>query len=311
MSRVLLVDGNWFLYRVFSVAVYRKSLINLSRSIPSQFLSMVAKDFMAVRATHLAVSFDAPKSFRYKIYPRYKDGRTHKKTLEEILGKDTPKDLPPELRSVDPYTFMPSVKTCLTASGICIVTIPKRESDDVMASGALCLSEAGASVVIETRDKDLMQVVSDRRRISLYWPQIGQSPPRIIDNAAVKDIKGIPPKLIRDYLCLTGDSVDNIPGVPGVAHATALAILRQNGTIKEALKAKSKHGQRLRDHVNKLLLARKLVTLDTECWQPRLKDVALGELDEDSIVNILGKVPSGIEELHAQKALSSQKGLFS
>lgn len=311
MSRVLLVDGNWFLYRVFSVAVYRKSLINLSRSIPSQFLSMVAKDFMAVRATHLAVSFDAPKSFRYKIYPRYKDGRTHKKTLEEILGKDTPRDLPSELRSVDPYTFMGSVKTCLTASGICHVTVPNRESDDVMAAGALHLAELGASVVIETRDKDLMQMVSDKRKISLYWPQVGKEPPRFIDEATVKYLKGIRPSQVRDYLCLTGDEVDNIPGVPGVAHITALKILNEYGSIKAALAAKSKNSQKLRDHINGLLLARKLVTLRTDCWQPSLKEVALGDIDEGKIVNILGKVPSGIEELHAQKALASQKGLFS
>ena len=309
MNLILIVDGPWLLWRAFHVALFRRNFKYFDRSIPSTVLSMIAKDFRETRSTHLAVTFDAPKSFRYKIYPHYKEGRQKVKTVGSILG-DKAKDLPSEIQSMSPYQFLPNIKKCLTLSGIHWVSIKNMESDDMLGAAALNLAAPNTRVILETGDKDLMQVVNDKRGVCIYQPSVGKKDPRYITRKEVIEMKGVKPSQIRDYLCLIGDSIDSIPGVPGIAEGRAREILSTYGSIKEALKHKNKLTQRLHDNINGLYLARKLVDLNTECWYPEVSDLKIGKLQEKEIVNILGKVPSGIEELHAQKALASTKGLF-
>ena len=309
MNRILIVDGPWLLWRAFHVALFRRNFKYFGRSIPSTVLSMIAKDFRETRSTHLAVTFDAPKSFRYKIYPHYKEGRQKVKTVGSILG-DKANDLPPEIQSMSPYQFLPTIKECLTWSGIHWVSIKNMESDDMLGAAALNLAAPDTKVILETGDKDLMQVVNDKRGVCIYQPGVGKKEARYITRKEVIEMKGVKPSQIRDYLCLIGDSIDNIPGVPDIAEVRARKILATYGSIKEALKHKNKMTERLHDNINGLYLARKLVDLNTECWYPEVSDLKIGKLQEKEIVNILGKVPSGIEDLHAQKALASTKGLF-
>lgn len=309
MSRVLLVDGNWLLWRAFHVALFRRNFKFFSRTIPSTVVSMIAKDFRETRSSHIAVAFDAPKSFRYKIYPHYKENRSEK-TIGSILGGKA-LDLPSDVQTMSPYQFLPTIKTVLELSGIHWISVKNMESDDMLAAGALHLSETyRAEVLIETGDKDLMSVVSNASKICIYQPKVGKKLAKYIQEQDVLKAKGVKPSQMRDYLCLMGDAIDSIPGVPGIAGKTAVKLLTKYGSIAKALKSKDMDVSKLKDNINGLYLARKLVSLDVECWKPVLSDLAIKNIDENGIETLIGKVPSGIEELHSQKALASAKGLF-
>jgi len=304
--KVALFDGNWYLHRAYFVAALRRSYKFLEQSIPRHVLFMVLKDAKLIGATHVAVVFDAPNSFRYRIYPDYKNGRASK-TVKEILatfGKDSA-----EVPNIEVYTFLEHTKKAIQYAGITCITVKDMEADDVMASGALSLANKGYPVLIASHDKDMMQVVSDR--IKLYWPKQGRSPSRIIGPKEVKEIKGVNPEQIRDFLCLTGDSADNIPGVKGINKGKAKEILNQFGSVKKCLSSKTKHGEKLRRSVGRIKLAKKLVELNRTCWIAKLKEVELRSPKEKKVKEILGLVPKNLFDLHcAAKMRGSRGGLF-
>jgi DNA polymerase-1 len=267
---------------------------------------MVIKDASKMVCDHIGVAFDAPEPFRYKIYPRYK-GNRRTLTLKDILGiKD---ETVPFKVDIDVYTFLKQLKTVLRAAGIRPITVDEMEADDVLAAGALCLAEEGHAVLLATRDKDLMQVVG-YKNIKMYWPGGKKNPDVIADAKTVFKSKGVRPDQIRDYLCLLGDAGDNIPGVPGIGKDRAVKLLTEHDSIGRCLNSDSKWGKKLRGHKDKLLLARKLVTLRTDCWAPDLKELALGTVNEKKLIQLIGQVPTTLNELHANSNLSTKKGLF-
>jgi DNA polymerase-1 len=97
----------------------------------------------------------------------------------------------------------------------------------LIACYAKAAEKIGAEVIIATNDKDLMQLVSDR--VKIYSPQ--KDGFLLLGEKEVEEKWGVPPRLVGDVLCLTGDSVDNIPGVPGVGPKTAAAWIRQFGSL--------------------------------------------------------------------------------
>ena len=305
MARVLLVDGNWYLHRAWHAVTARKDYRFLERSLPAQVLSMVIKDSTKLNCTHLAVIFDAPNSFRYKIYPRYKANR-REISLRDLLGGEP--DVRSSIPDINVYTFLETLKRVLRAAGITTVQIENMEADDALAAGALCLAEDN-TVYLATRDKDLMQVL-ENSNIKMFWPGNKKNPDRLVDAKEVKKIKGVLPSQIRDFLILLGDKVDNIPGVPGVAEKTAVKILEEHGSISEAIVAKSKWGEKLRKYRDKLNLARKLIQLKTDCWGPELKDLALRPVNKEKLIKLIGFVPDVLNELHANSNMANVKGLF-
>ena len=112
-------------------------------------------------------------------------------------------------------------------SGFAYLEVPGEEADDVIASYVQDVRPSGTQVVIATNDKDIMQMVD--ARTSIYQPASDAF--KLLDVAGVTDKWGVPPHLVGDILRLTGDSVDNIPGVPGIGPKTAAALVRQFGTV--------------------------------------------------------------------------------
>jgi DNA polymerase-1 len=307
--RIFLVDCSWYMHRSFFATVAQRNVKNLSTTTPLHVLSMIVKDASYLGATHIAVCFDADRSFRYDMYPQYKANRRDT-TLADIKAFSS-KGFTKEVLGIGPYTYMPEIKRALKAAGIQYKVIKKREADDLLGSASLHLYEEypDAMMFIGTKDKDLMQVVNDR--IRMYWPATSKEAVQIIDEKRVLRLKGVRPDQIRDYLCLIGDKVDNIPGVKGIDKGRATKILRQYGTIKACLKdSDSKMGKLLKKSSNRLFIARKLVTLKTDCWTPSLEDCALLPMDEDKVVKYLGVLPRGLEHLHEMKRLEKTKGLF-
>jgi DNA polymerase-1 len=193
---------------------------------------------------YFAAVFDSPgPTFRHDMYPEYKATR-----------QKAPEDL---------HSQIPLVREALDLLGIPSIAAEGYEADDLIATIAERCRTEGRQCYIVSADKDLLQLVDGPVRA--LRPDRDQGY-RLIGPAEVQEEWSIPPALILDYLSLTGDSSDNIPGVPGVGDKTALKLLAEFGsfdtiwssldTVKpEGLRKKLEAGQ------ESALLSRRLVTL--------------------------------------------------
>lgn len=200
----------------------------------------------------IVVVFDPPgPTFRHEMYDQYKAQRER---------------MPDDLRSQFPY-----IDRYLDAVGIPRVSVAGYEADDVLATLALRARDEGMDAQVVSNDKDLLQVVGD----TLSVVQLGKAsePPRRMDAPAVFGAFGVEPDQIVDYLALTGDSSDNVPGVPGVGKKTAAKLLSEHGTLDALLAAapgmkKSKLRENLIESREKALFSRELVKLRTDLELP-------------------------------------------
>ena len=240
VPRLILVDGSSYLYRAYHAlppltnsrgeatgAVY--GVVNMLRTLLREY----APD-------HIAVVFDAKgKTFREEMYEQYKANRP---------------PMPDDLRSqIEP------LHAVVRALGLPCLVVEGVEADDVIGTLTVQARAAGMDVVISTGDKDIAQLVD--AHVTLINTMTRQS----LDAAGVETKFGVPPDRITDYLALVGDSSDNIPGVPGVGPKTAVALLREfgslDGIIASADRIKGKTGERVRGHLGQLPLARRLATI--------------------------------------------------
>ena len=151
--------------------------------------------------------FDARgKTFRDDIYPEYKAHRP---------------PMPDDLRcQVEPLYAV------IRAMGLPLLVIEGVEADDVIGTLAAMATAAGRGCMVSTGDKDMAQLVNEHVTL------VNTMTNTMMDVAGVQDKFGIGPELIVDFLALTGDKVDNIPGVPGVGEKTALALLQNLGCLE-------------------------------------------------------------------------------
>jgi DNA polymerase-1 len=175
------------------------------------FAAMLFKLYQTKRPTYVLVAADAPgKTFRDAIFPEYKGTRNA-----------TPDDL---------STQIPRIFQMLDAFGIPYISAPTFEADDVMASVTDAVLRDSAcddvSIRLVSKDKDLKQLLTDR--CSLYDIHTDQE----ISPATLRADEGITPEQVIDYLTLTGDTADNIPGVEGIGPKTASALLREYGSLE-------------------------------------------------------------------------------
>jgi len=241
-SPLLLVDGSSYLYRAYHVpnlqrltnaageptgAVY--GVINMLRSLIAEY-----------RPEHMAVVFDARgKTFRHDMYEQYKANRP---------------SMPEELAAqIEPLHAL------VRAMGLPLLQIAGVEADDVIGTLASQATQQGIDTVISTGDKDMAQLVSPHVTLVNTMSQT------TLDTAGVEEKFGVPPGLIIDFLALTGDSSDNIPGIPGVGPKTAARWLTTYGSldavIAHADEIKGKAGENLRANLQTLALARELTVI--------------------------------------------------
>ncbi len=193
------------------------------------------------RPDYLAAAFDGPGPvFRSEIFPEYKATR-----------KEMPVDLVPQI---------PVIRRVFEGFRVPVLTEPMMEADDVIATLARQGQDRGLDVVIVTNDKDARQLINDHVRL------LNLRKNKVIDAAVLAEEWGIRPDQVVDYLSLTGDSVDNVPGVPGIGPGYASAFLKEFGTLDELLahpdRVKgAKKQQSLREHAETARLARRLVVL--------------------------------------------------
>ena len=210
MNRLLIVDGHAYAYRAFYAIRGLRSPSGGPTNAIYGFVKMLAKMRAAVGPTHLAVVWDGGLSAdRTAVLPEYKAHRP---------------EMPDELRSQ-----LDGMVSYLTAAGIASFCHDGVEADDYIACLARRAADAGMAVVIASSDKDFMQLVS--ARVGLLNP--ADKTETVWFEEQVRAKAGVEPVQIVDWLSLTGDSVDNIPGVPGVGPKTAAELLSRFGSVAE------------------------------------------------------------------------------
>jgi DNA polymerase-1 len=189
---------------------------------------------------HMAVVFDARgKTFRHDLYKEYKANRPA-----------MPEDLALQIKPLH---------ALVRALGLPLLQVDGVEADDVIGTLAREATTQGIETVISTGDKDMAQLVSPHVTLVNTMSQT------TLDIDGVEEKFGVPPGLIIDFLALTGDSSDNIPGIPGVGPKTAANWLRTHGSldaiIAHADEIRGKAGENLRANLDSLELARELTAI--------------------------------------------------
>jgi len=206
----LIVDGHAYAYRAFHAIRNLRSPSGRPTNAIYGFVKMLAKMRSAIGPTHLIVVWDGGLSAeRVSVLPGYKAQRP-----------GMPDDLKPQLDEIVGY---------LKAAGIASFCRAGVEADDYIACLAWRAAETGMTVVIASSDKDFMQLVS--ARIGLLNPN--DKSETVWTDGQVRAKSGVEPSQVLDWLSLTGDSVDNIPGVPGVGPKTAAGLLKQFGSVAQ------------------------------------------------------------------------------
>ena len=195
--------------------------------------------------THIAVCFDLPQpTERHEMFPEYKANR----------------DATPEAIKI----AVPYIHKILEAFNIPALGVPGFEADDVIGTLAKKAEQEGFTTYMMTPDKDFGQLVSPN--IFMYRPGRGGNPPEVWGEAEVCEKFGLDRvEQVIDYLGMMGDSVDNIPGLPGVGAKTAQKLLAQYGSLEETLanadEIKGKLGEKIRDNAELGVLSKKLAQI--------------------------------------------------
>ncbi|SSC70587.1 unnamed protein product [Ciceribacter sp. T2.26MG-112.2] len=251
-DHLFLVDGSGFIFRAFHALppLTRKS-DGLPVGAVSGFCNMLwklltdARDTnVGVTPTHFAVIFDySSKTFRKELYPQYKANRSA-----------PPEELVPQFGLIRQATRAFNLP-CIETEGF--------EADDLIATYARQAEAIGADVTIISSDKDLMQLVTPTVHMydSMRDKQIGI--PDVVEKW------GVPPEKMIDLQSLTGDSTDNVPGVPGIGPKTAAQLLEEFGDLDTLLARASeikqvKRRESIIANADLVRLSRQLVTLKTD-----------------------------------------------
>ena len=251
-DHLFLVDGSGYIFRAYHALppLTRKS-DGLPVGAVSGFCNMLWKLLKDARntdvgvvPTHFAVIFDySSQTFRKEIYPEYKANRTA-----------PPEDLIPQFGLIRQATQAFNLP-CIEKEGY--------EADDIIATYARLAEEAGATVTIVSSDKDLMQLVTNQ--VSMYDGMKDKqiSIPEVIEKW------GVPPEKMIDLQSLTGDSTDNVPGIPGIGPKTAAQLLEEFGDLDTLLARASEIKQNKRREniiafADQTRISRQLVTLKND-----------------------------------------------
>lgn len=209
-NRLLLVDGHAYAYRAFHAIRSLNSPDGSPTNAIFGFIKMLQKMVGALKPSHVLVLWDAGLAIeRSTALPEYKANRA-----------PTPDALEQQF---------PQIESWLDAAGFPQFQEEGTEADDWIGTYARRAEAAGWTVVIASADKDFLQLVN--ARIGILNPN--DKSEKIWTDADVVAKTGVEPRQVADWLALVGDSVDNIPGVPGVGPKTAAELLRKYGTIED------------------------------------------------------------------------------
>lgn len=208
-ARLLIVDGHAYAYRAFYAIRHLNSPDGLGTNGIYGFIKMLQKMQARVNPSHVAVIWDGGLAAeRMTLHPDYKANRP-----------SSPPDLDRQIDEIQEY---------LKAAGVTSCQQEGAEADDLICQLCEAAVKDGFEVVIASSDKDFMPLVTER--VGILNPN--DKTETIWGAEQVRAKTGVEPKQVLDWLCLLGDAVDNIPGVPGVGPKTAADLLKQFGSIE-------------------------------------------------------------------------------
>lgn len=304
MPHLYLVDGSGYIFRAY----HRLPPLTNKHGEPvgavygyTTMLWRLADDLhKADGPTHMAVVLDkSSQSFRNALYDQYKAHRP-----------PPPEDLVPQF---------PMIRDATRAFSLPCIDEEGWEADDLIASYAKAALAQGWQVTIVSSDKDLMQLVEDGS-----LDMLDTMNNRRIQSAEVFEKFGVPPNKVGEVLALMGDSVDNVPGVPGVGPKTAAKLIQEHGDVEAVLAAaegmkKGKLRDNLIEHADKARISRKLVELACDVPLPdALEDLELkgipdaplrAFLEHHGFKSLLAKLGTGASAADAPVETPDIKGM--
>ena len=271
---LLLVDGSSYLYRAYHAMPDLRGPDGFPTGAIHGMVAMMKKLREQILGSgpggHAACVFDAPgRTFRDDWYDQYKAQRA---------------PMPDDLRAQ-----IAPIHELVRLLGWPVLVVPGIEADDALGTLAKVGEAAGHRVVISTGDKDLAQLVTEH--VSLINTMSNER----LDIAGVSAKFGVPPDRIVDYLTLTGDTVDNVPGVDKVGPKTAAKWIAEHGSLDAVMAAapgmKGAAGENLRKALDWLPTGRRLVTVVTDCdlgphlpgW-PGVEGLAMGAVQREGLL---------------------------
>ena len=244
MPVLYLIDGNSYLYRAF----YAIKRLSNSSGFPTNaiygFTTMILKLLKDKKPDFFAIVFDSPEpTERHRVYAEYK---AHRPSMPDDLQRQ-----------------IPVIKEVINAFRIKTVELPGYEADDLLATIAKKYEKKGLDVFIVTGDKDLCQVISPK--IKLY----DSMKEKVTEEKDVIERFGVEPSRIPEIMALMGDASDNIPGVPGVGEKTAVALLKEFGSLDNLIEnhsqiKKPKLKKTTSENLDNIRLSLMLSTIDTK-----------------------------------------------
>ncbi len=275
-SHLYLIDASAYIFRAYHAlpALTRKS-DGLPIGAVSGFCNMLWKLTEELkgpnRPTHFACVFDKSSyTFRNDMYPDYKANRSA-----------TPEDLIPQF---------PLVREASCAFATHALEMEGYEADDLIASYATLAEQAGARCTIVSSDKDLMQLVSDRVTM------LDTMKNRVLGREEVFEKFGVAPNRVVDVQALAGDSVDNIPGAPGIGVKTAALLIEEYGDLETLLRRadeikQPKRRQSLMEYAEQIRLSRELVTLRRDVpLETSIDALAISDPDPKALMAFMDKM---------------------
>ena len=275
-KKIVLMDGHSILNRAF----YGVPVLTNSEGLHTNgiygFLNIMFKALDEEKADGLMVSFDlkAP-TFRHKMYDAYKGTR---------------KPMPQEL-----HEQVPVLKEVLRSMGIPIITKEGYEADDILGTlGRMC-EEAGCDVTIISGDRDLLQLATEKVKISIPKTKAGGTQ---VENYYAEDVLKayqVTPAQFIDLKALMGDASDNIPGVPGIGEKTATKIITSYGSIESAYEhvdeiKPARAANNLREHYNLAVLSKELATIDVHAPIEMPDQITLENLYSDEAYQMMKRL---------------------
>ncbi len=259
--RLVLVDGSGFIFRAFHALPPMSRPDGTPVNAVFGFCNMITRLMKEHTGTHLAVIFDAgSKTFRNRMYDQYKAHRP-----------EPPEELIPQFALIREAT---------RAFGLPSIELEDWEADDLIAAYVKAVKEHGGEAIIVSSDKDLMQLIGPS--VTMLDPM--KNTP--IGLAEVEAKFGVTPDKVIEVQALIGDSVDNVPGVPGIGPKGAAQLINEFGTLEAVLEAApgmkpSKRRDMLIEHADKARISKQLVILRDDAPLPEpIEALALRRWDD-------------------------------
>ena len=289
IKKICLIDGSGYIFRAF----YALPILTSPDGVPVNavlgFVNMFMKLRAKIQCDLCLVLFDAKRqNFRNEIFKDYKATR-----------KETPPELIPQF---------PIIREAVEALNLHFLEIEGYEADDLIATYAELAFKKGYEAIVVSADKDLMQLIKDGVQ---YYDAMKET---FFTPENVKEKFGVLPDKVVDVQALSGDSIDNVPGVPGIGPKTAAELINTFGSLEEVLKRASEIKQNKRretilQNIENAKISKQLVSLkkdvpvsqdiDTFVCRAPDKQKVLGFLDKYALKSLRARAQKWVDEQDA------------